>query len=134
MAQLQGKDLDFIHDDLFDYDRRLKWDPTLAGGKVIHEYEENVMLTCYYTAAAAGGAVSSRELVDIGLKGIECYYPEHKPAQIKQCLELVKEFDLVASGGSDFHGEMNPKIKLGVGFGGLNIPDELVELLEGKRP
>lgn len=73
------------------------------------------------------------ELVDMGLQGIECYYPEHKTALRKKYLKLVKDFDLVASGGSDFHGAMNPKISLGAGFGGLNVPDELVDLLEGRR-
>ncbi len=43
-------------------------------------------------------------LVETGLMGIEVYYAEHSPAQIGAYLELCRRFDLVATGGSDFHG------------------------------
>ena len=35
---------------------------------------------------------------------------------------LIKEFNILPSGGSDFHGEVKPDIKLGVGKGNLQIP------------
>ncbi len=70
------------------------------------------------------------ELADIGLGGIESHYSEHSREQTEQYLALVKEFNLAASGGSDFHGEVNPAIKLGRGFGHLNVPDAVLEELE----
>lgn len=70
------------------------------------------------------------ELVDKGLQGIEAYYSEHSAEQTQQYLALAKEFHLVATGGSDFHGEGNPAIKLGVGFGQLDIPDSLMDELD----
>jgi hypothetical protein len=33
-------------------------------------------------------------------------------------LQYAKDLNLVATGGSDFHGAMAPDIKLGIGFGG----------------
>jgi 3',5'-nucleoside bisphosphate phosphatase len=41
---------------------------------------------------------------DVGLDGIEAFYPPHTKAQTAHCLELCDEFGLVATGSSDFHG------------------------------
>ena len=41
---------------------------------------------------------------DVGLDGVETFYPPHTAAQTKHCLELCDEFDLVPTGSSDFHG------------------------------
>ncbi len=41
---------------------------------------------------------------DVGLDGIEAFYPPHTPEQTKHLLELCDEFDLVPTGSSDFHG------------------------------
>lgn len=43
-------------------------------------------------------------LVGAGLLGVETYYPEHTPAQVQHYLDLCRAHDLVATGGSDFHG------------------------------
>ena len=53
--------------------------------------------------------VQVRDLVeslvrDVGLDGIETFYPPHTAQQTRHCLELCREFDLVATGSSDFHG------------------------------
>jgi predicted metal-dependent phosphoesterase TrpH len=44
------------------------------------------------------------ELVAAGLAGIETYYAEHSGEQVRRYLDLCRRFDLVATGGSDFHG------------------------------
>src|SRR5215208_1018338 len=41
---------------------------------------------------------------DVGLDGIETFYPPHTKAQTAHCLELCEEFDLTPTGSSDFHG------------------------------
>jgi len=41
---------------------------------------------------------------DVGLDGVEVFYPPHTPEQTKHLLALCEEFDLVATGSSDFHG------------------------------
>jgi hypothetical protein len=44
------------------------------------------------------------ELVQAGLMGIECYYPMHSPSQTASYVQICKDHNLVATGGSDFHG------------------------------
>jgi predicted metal-dependent phosphoesterase TrpH len=41
---------------------------------------------------------------DVGLEGIETFYPPHTKAQTQHCLDLCKEFGLTPTGSSDFHG------------------------------
>ncbi len=43
-------------------------------------------------------------LVETGLMGIEAYYAEHSAAQTQTYLALCRRYDLVATGGSDYHG------------------------------
>lgn len=44
------------------------------------------------------------DLLRAGLMGIEVYYAEHSAGQVAAYLEMCRRFDLVATGGSDFHG------------------------------
>lgn len=67
-----------------------------------------------------------------GLQGLECYYSEHNPDQQRFCISVARDLNLAVTGGSDFHGAMNPDIRQGVGFGNLSIPDELVDLLHAR--
>ncbi len=69
------------------------------------------------------------ELVDYGLMGIECYYFSHTKGEIEHYTKLAEELGLLVTGGTDFHGENKPNIRLGVGKGNLKIPDELAERL-----
>jgi predicted metal-dependent phosphoesterase TrpH len=41
---------------------------------------------------------------DVGLDGIESFYPSHTREQTVHCLALCQEFDLVPTGSSDYHG------------------------------
>jgi 3',5'-nucleoside bisphosphate phosphatase len=45
-----------------------------------------------------------RELKPAGLKGLEVYYAGYTPSQIQDLLAMAKKYDLVPTGGSDFHG------------------------------
>jgi 3',5'-nucleoside bisphosphate phosphatase len=45
------------------------------------------------------------DLVAAGLMGIETYYAEHSAAQTAHYKDLCRQHDLVATGGSDYHGE-----------------------------
>ncbi len=69
------------------------------------------------------------ELAQHGLQGIEAYYSEHNAEQQRYCLALASELGLAVSGGSDFHGTLNPGIRIGTGFGSLCVPDDLVDKL-----
>lgn len=71
-----------------------------------------------------------REFKSQGLGGIEVYYPEHNQERQRTYLRLAKEFDLVATGGSDFHGAVSPGVEIGRGPGHLHVPDSVAQALE----
>jgi 3',5'-nucleoside bisphosphate phosphatase len=73
------------------------------------------------------------DLAAVGLGGVECYYSEHSADLTRDYLAMAKQANLVPTGGSDFHGEVSPGISLGTGFGGLNVPDEVLANLEARR-
>ncbi len=66
------------------------------------------------------------EFVGYGLRGVEVYYPHHSPEEIEMLLGLCREYGLLATGGSDFHG---PGIKEGASLGSVYVPPECVERL-----
>lgn len=72
-----------------------------------------------------------REMISMGLKGVEVYFSGHTPEQTRWYAELAKRHDLLMSGGTDFHGDIQPEIQMGVGRGDLHVPFELYEKLIG---
>jgi 3',5'-nucleoside bisphosphate phosphatase len=68
-------------------------------------------------------------LKEKGLKGIEVYYPDHSDQQIQQLLRIASSHDLLLTGGTDFHGELKPELKMGIGYGALHVPYGLFESL-----
>ena len=69
------------------------------------------------------------ELAAAGLNGIEVDHPSQKPDERAMFRRLAAANGLVASGGSDFHGEAKPDIRLGVGDGTIAIGYETWEAL-----
>jgi 3',5'-nucleoside bisphosphate phosphatase len=61
-----------------------------------------------------------------GLAGIECYYPLHSEETVARCLGLAEKYALVPTGGSDYHGNVKPKARLGRGSLGRPVPDEVL--------
>jgi len=61
------------------------------------------------------------------IDGIECYHSTFKEENIEYLLNLTSERKLLRSGGSDYHGENKPTIKLAVGKGNLKIESSLVK-------
>ncbi|MCA1743951.1 MAG: phosphatase, partial [Desulfonatronovibrio sp.] len=72
-------------------------------------------------------------LKDMGLDGVEVYYPEHTKEQTRAYEDMCNELGLLLSGGSDFHGSVKPHIKLGKGKGKLNMPYSIVETMKRTR-
>ncbi len=66
-------------------------------------------------------------LKKMGLKGLEVFYPDHSAEQVEACQELAARYHLLLTGGSDFHGALNPQIKLGRGTGDLFVSYTLYE-------
>jgi predicted metal-dependent phosphoesterase TrpH len=57
-------------------------------------------------------------LLDAGLEGIEVYHSEHSPADSTEFAEIARRFELVSTGGTDYHGDNKPGIRLGSGIDG----------------
>ena len=61
-------------------------------------------------------------LVDNGLDGIEVYHSNHSPANVEEYLRLAEKYNLLISGGSDYHGpSIKPDIELGTGKGNVKV-------------
>lgn len=73
-----------------------------------------------------------KKLKEHGLGGIEVWHPTHHPHQSAAYLRICEDFDLAATGGSDFHGRLTPDLTLGRGFGELNVPDQILENLRSR--
>lgn len=69
------------------------------------------------------------KLKEMGLRGIEAYYPEHSKEQISYYMELAKKYELLITGGTDFHGSLKPDINMGFGRGDFHVPYHLYENL-----
>ena len=63
-------------------------------------------------------------LKDVGLMGIESLYSTYSNQDERDMIRLAKEYDLLLSGGSDFHGANKPNLDLGNGYGKLFVPEE----------
>jgi predicted metal-dependent phosphoesterase TrpH len=75
------------------------------------------------------------ELRDGGLRGIEVFHSDHRPADMERYAGLARKYNLAVSGGSDFHGDVKPQISLGTGHNGnLNIPKSVLEGLRARTP
>ncbi len=70
-------------------------------------------------------------LVDQGLQGIETEYPDHRPDQREQYRDLARRHGLVMTGGSDFHGNVKPGVRMGTGSGDLSVPFRFYEAILG---
>lgn len=71
-----------------------------------------------------------KRLKNAGLAGLEVYYPSNTGFDEQICYSLANRFDLLMTGGTDFHGANKPNLYLGTGRNhNLNIPDTLLEPL-----
>ncbi|MHB8681485.1 MAG: PHP domain-containing protein [Acidimicrobiales bacterium] len=75
-----------------------------------------------------------RELADAGLGGIEATYGRYTPEDRRQLRALAERAGVVATGGSDFHGTFKPDLRVGTGLGDLDVPDDVLDELEARRP
>lgn len=69
-------------------------------------------------------------LKSAGLMGIECFYSTYTPADERQMHALAKQYNLLPSGGSDFHGANKPGLDLAVGYGRLMVPDTILTAMK----
>ncbi|GCE10328.1 PHP domain-containing protein [Tengunoibacter tsumagoiensis] len=68
------------------------------------------------------------ELTSAGLVGLETYYGPYTPEEEQQLRTLADEYDLIPTGGTDFHGPGIHPTQLG----GRHVPVEAVERLKAE--
>lgn len=73
--------------------------------------------------------LSKEELIEFlpkakkyGLMAIETRYSKYTQEEQSISTKMAKEFGLLESGGSDFHGKNKPDVQIGIGMGDLQVP------------
>jgi predicted metal-dependent phosphoesterase TrpH len=76
-----------------------------------------------------GGEVEEvlEELLDAGLMGVEVYHPSHTGKERKELEKLCDRYNLLKTGGSDYHGPSNDGSPNGSTLNMLNLPLSLLE-------
>ena len=128
------------------------FDVWLAKGKPAYLERERLLPADAIALAHASGAVAvlahptslgfnGREmerfvegLAADGLDGIECEYGRYSPDLRAALRSLAGRVGLAVTGGSDYHGRYKPDLALGTGLGDLDVPDDLLDALESRRP
>lgn len=73
------------------------------------------------------------ELKDAGLMGIETVYSTYTAGEERQMRALAQKYNLLISGGSDFHGSNKPGLDLGKGYGKLMVQGSVLSDLKRSR-
>jgi predicted metal-dependent phosphoesterase TrpH len=68
-------------------------------------------------------------LVKMGLQGIEVFYPSHNHDQVRNFIDTAKRMDLIATGGSDYHGPGSGHEALGE----MDVPDAVIDELLARK-
>lgn len=71
------------------------------------------------------------ELIAEDLRGIEVYHPDHRPEVVIELLRLAASYNLVVTGGSDFHAH---GAAWGTTIGEVTVPASVVESLRHSLP
>lgn len=73
-----------------------------------------------------------QRLKTMGLDGVEVLYSDYSPEQQAAAASLAGELSLLPSGGTDFHGDNSPEVMIGHGLGNLQVPNQILPLLQKK--
>lgn len=71
-----------------------------------------------------------REVILAGADGLETLYCEYDDTWRARAESLRNEYNLLASGGSDFHGTIKPGLDLGSGYGDLKIDYAVLDAIK----
>ncbi len=74
------------------------------------------------------------EAIEKGLCGIEVIHSDYTSEKAEAAHKIAEHFDILKSGGSDFHGDAKPGLYLGTGRdGNVSVPIEFYEKLLEKK-
>jgi predicted metal-dependent phosphoesterase TrpH len=68
-----------------------------------------------------------RQLQDAGLAGLEAYHPRHSRGEMESLAQLARRRGLIATGGSDFHGDGREGARVGDHAVPVEVIDELAQ-------
>jgi len=66
-------------------------------------------------------------LSGLGIDGIEVYYIENTREETEFLENISKKYNLLPTGGTDYHGVNKPGVRLGVGRGDMSIPYSIMD-------
>lgn len=89
-----------------------------GGVAILAHYNKNIGLKGYTESEIEEHI---KYLAYKGLDGVEKYYPSFSVNDYKFLDYIINKYNLIYSGGTDFHGENRKDIKLGVGNGNLHV-------------
>ena len=75
-----------------------------------------------------------KRFAPLGLYAVEGYYSLFGPHETELVTELAAAYRLALSGGSDYHGLNSPNLRIGVGAGGLRVPESLLQGSKERLP
>ncbi|MCK4857914.1 MAG: PHP domain-containing protein [candidate division Zixibacteria bacterium] len=105
------------------------FDPAVAI-KLVHEAGGLAVL-------AHPGTVRRDEVIgrfkEFGLDGIEVYHAKHTPAVVRHYKRLAEKYDLLISGGSDWHGRNDPRSEIGSQKVPYSVLQKMKEYLAGRH-
>lgn len=73
-----------------------------------------------------------KNLISFGLDGIECYHSTYSKETENYLLSMTKKYNLLVTGGSDYHGSNKENVFLGFGKNNINISHEDIALFLNK--
>ena len=71
-----------------------------------------------------------RECMRFGVTGMECRHPSHTCGQMAYLERICEDYGLLKTGGSDYHGDIKPEIRLGCGTGKVSVPYTWLEKIK----
>jgi len=73
-------------------------------------------------------------LKEKGLRAVEVWHTDHSAEDAARYLALARKLGLVPTGGTDFHGDSKPDVKLGAGRGDMSVPLSVLNELKALLP
>ncbi len=112
---------------------KVKLDPAMAV-RAVREAGGVAVLAHPFSLPEEDRASTIADLARHGLGGVEVIYPRHDAPLRAALAEIARAHDLVATGGSDYHGANKPGTELGTGIdGNVAVAASVVEALRARR-
>ena len=92
-----------------------------AGGKAFLAHP------CLYGLSMEKVDTFVKEAIKTGVDGLEVYHSSNKGEDVTIIQRYVQKYHLLTSGGSDYHGEVKPKVKLLTGEDNIEVPYEEIQ-------